>query len=138
MGDSRLHSTASASSAHQLTPTPRKSHGHSQKEVPREKSYDGDTFIKHFSSRGAREIIVTDSHGKPLRWTVPTKRCNLYVSMLKPLVTMARNVVRDLDPSDDVTFLRMRSESREVLITLGSDFILIVIQNLRHKRHDRT
>lgn len=46
---------------------------------------------------------------------------------------MARNVVRDLDPSNDITFMRIRSNIGEIHMTLGSDFNLIVIQRFRRK-----
>jgi len=38
-------------------------------------------------------------------------------------------VVRDLDPSNDMTFLRVRSKKHEIMVAPDKDFILIVIQN---------
>ncbi|XP_022231695.2 dynein light chain roadblock-type 1 [Drosophila obscura] len=98
-----------------------------------DRSYDGDAFINHFARRGAREIIIMDASGNTLRSTVSPRRTHMYVSSLKPLVTMARNVVRDLNPSNDITFMRLRSNGGEVHITLGTDFILIVIQRIKRK-----
>ncbi|KAH8405090.1 hypothetical protein KR222_000913, partial [Zaprionus bogoriensis] len=97
----------------------------------RERAYDGDAFVNHFASRGAREIIVMDSLGKPMRSTVSQRRTFNYANQLMALATMARNVVRDLDPSNDVTFMRLRSESLEVHLNVGNEFIVVVIQRLR-------
>jgi len=47
---------------------------------------------------------------------------------------MARNVVRDLDPSNDITFMRIRSNIGEIHMTLGVEFILIIVQKLRKLR----
>lgn len=41
----------------------------------------------------------------------------------------ARSVVRDLDPSNDLTFLRIRSKKHEILVAPDKEFLLIVIQN---------
>jgi len=62
----------------------------------------------------------------------------VFVSNLKPLLFMARNVVRDLDPSNDITFMRIRSNMGEIHMTLGTDFILIVVQKLRRLRSSST
>ncbi|KAH8285432.1 hypothetical protein KR054_009149, partial [Drosophila jambulina] len=95
------------------------------------RSYDDDAFIKLFDRRGARDIIILDNHGTPLRSTTSHRRAVFLVGNLKPLLFMARNVVRDLDPSNDITFMRIRSNMGETHMTLGSDFILIVLQRFR-------
>lgn len=40
----------------------------------------------------------------------------------------ARNVVRDLDPSNDLTFFRVQSDKREIMVAPDKNFTLIVIQ----------
>jgi dynein light chain roadblock-type len=41
----------------------------------------------------------------------------------------ANAIVRDLDPSNELTYLRLRSRKHEVLIAPEKEFILIVVQN---------
>ena len=53
-----------------------------------------------------------------------------YAKTLPPLVERARFVVRDLDPTDDLTFLRIRADKTEIMIAPGDDYTLIVIQNV--------
>lgn len=48
---------------------------------------------------------------------------------MSQLADKARSVVRDLDPSNDMTFLRVRSKKHEIMVAPDKDFILIVIQN---------
>ncbi|KAH8233527.1 hypothetical protein KR026_009395, partial [Drosophila bipectinata] len=99
----------------------------------RDRSYDDDAFVQLFAHRGGRDIIIMDAQGSPLRSTSSQKRTIMYVSNLKPLLFMARNVVRDLDPSNDITFMRIRSNIGEIHMTLGTDFNMIVIQRFRRK-----
>ena len=42
---------------------------------------------------------------------------------------MARNMVRDLDPQNDLRFLRVRSKDHEMMVHADPEFTLIVIQN---------
>ncbi|EDW00657.1 dynein light chain roadblock-type 2 [Drosophila grimshawi] len=96
--------------------------------------YDDDSFVQHFKKRGAREIIVMDSTGKPLRSTVSQRRTLMLASLLQPLATMARNVVRDLDPANEVTFMRIRSEIHEVHMAINPEFIVVVVQKLKLRK----
>ena len=41
---------------------------------------------------------------------------------------MARSAVRDLDPQNDLQFLRLRSKQHEILVAPDPEFTLIVIQ----------
>lgn len=52
-----------------------------------------------------------------------------YAGLISQLSDKARSVVRDLDPTNDLTFLRIRSKKHEVMVAPDKEFILIVIQN---------
>lgn len=52
-----------------------------------------------------------------------------YAGLMSQLADKARSVVRDLDPGNDLTFLRIRSKKHEIMVAPDKDFILIVIQN---------
>lgn len=43
----------------------------------------------------------------------------LYSTQLMQLIARARSVVRDLNPENDLTFLRMRTKLHEILIAPG-------------------
>ena len=43
------------------------------------------------------------------------------------LAIKARSMVRDLDPTNDLAFLRIKSKQNEILIAPDKDFLLIVI-----------
>ena len=47
----------------------------------------------------------------------------------KNLSERAKSIVRDLDPANELTYLRIRSKKHEVLVAPEDDFILIVVQN---------
>ena len=41
----------------------------------------------------------------------------------------ANNVVRNLDETDELAFLRIRSKKHEIMVAPDKEYILIVIQN---------
>jgi dynein light chain roadblock-type len=64
-----------------------------------------------------------------VRCTMPhgTETTN-YGVKLSSLARQARNLVRDLDPSNDLTFLRVTCKKYELMIAPDKDYFLIVIQ----------
>lgn len=67
--------------------------------------------------------------GIPVKSTLDNTTTVQYAGLISQLSDKARSVVRDLDPSNDLTFLRVRSKKHEILVAPDKDFILIVIQN---------
>ena len=63
----------------------------------------------------------------------PTAQAELtekYAELMPDLAGMARSLVRDLDPQNDLEFLRIRAKESEIMISPHEDFTLIAIQNL--------
>ena len=44
-----------------------------------------------------------------------------YAGLLHSLSTQARNCVRDIDPQNELTFLRVRSKKNEIMVAPGGD-----------------
>ena len=42
---------------------------------------------------------------------------------------LAKNLVRDVDPQNDLDFLRVRSLKHEIMVAPKEEFLLIVIQD---------
>ena len=49
---------------------------------------------------------------------------------LSSLAIQARNLIRDLDPSNDLTFVRIMTENTEYLVAPDKDYFLVVVQNV--------
>lgn len=68
--------------------------------------------------------------GVPVKSSLDNSTTAQYSNLLKVLSEKARSVVRDLDPSNDLTFLRVRSRKHEIMVSPEKDFTIMVIQNL--------
>jgi dynein light chain roadblock-type len=74
-------------------------------------------------------IVIVNMEGIPIRTTLDHDRTIQHAALLTQLAAKARSVIRDLDPQNELTFLRIRSRKHEIMIAPDKDYILIVLQN---------
>lgn len=67
--------------------------------------------------------------GIPIRSNLPDDETENYAALISQLSFKAGGVVRTLDDSDDLAFLRIRSKKHEIMVAPDKDYILVVIQN---------
>ncbi|XP_050532785.1 dynein light chain roadblock-type 2-like [Daktulosphaira vitifoliae] len=88
-----------------------------------------DTLKRIQSHRGVIGTIVVNSEGIAIKSTLDNTTSVQYAGLIQQLTDKARSVVRDLDPSNDLMFLRMRTKKHEIIVAPDKEFIMIVIQN---------
>ena len=81
------------------------------------------------SHRGVEGILIVNSEGQILKSTLTPEQSAEHAALLSQLASKARSIVRTLDSSNDLSFLRIRSKKNEILVAPDKDFLLIVIQN---------
>uniref|UniRef100_A0A3B4YSX6 Dynein light chain roadblock n=1 Tax=Seriola lalandi dorsalis TaxID=1841481 RepID=A0A3B4YSX6_SERLL len=88
-----------------------------------------ETLKRIEAHKGVIGTIVVNAEGIPIRTTLDNSTTVQYAGHLRHLTMKARSTVRDMDPQNDLTFLRIRSKKHEILVAPENDFLLIVIQN---------
>ncbi|XP_028303372.1 dynein light chain roadblock-type 1 [Gouania willdenowi] len=88
-----------------------------------------ETLKRIQSQKGVQGIIIVNSEGIPIKSTLDNSSTVQYSALLHQLLMKARSTVRDIDPQNDLTFLRVRSKKNEIMIAPDKDYFLIVIQN---------
>ncbi|XP_069371934.1 dynein light chain roadblock-type 1 isoform X1 [Paralichthys olivaceus] len=88
-----------------------------------------ETLKRIQSQKGVQGIIVVNSEGIPIKTTLDNSSTVQYAGLIHQLVMKARSTVREIDPQNDLTFLRIRSKKNEIMIAPDKDYFLIVIQN---------
>uniref|UniRef100_A0A8C3SNW9 Dynein light chain roadblock-type 1 n=1 Tax=Chelydra serpentina TaxID=8475 RepID=A0A8C3SNW9_CHESE len=71
------------------------------------------------SQKGVQGIIVVNSEGIPIKSTVDNSTTVQYAGLMHSFIMKARSTVRDIDPQNDLTFLRIRSKKNEIMIAPG-------------------
>jgi len=74
-------------------------------------------------------VIVINSEGIPVRTTMDNSTTVQYAGLMHSLAAQAKNCVRDTDPQNDLTFLRLRTKKHEIMVAPDKDYLLIVVQN---------
>eukprot|EP00667_Euglena_gracilis_P025897 EG_transcript_30687 len=54
---------------------------------------------------------------------------NKYAQLVLSFVTLTQSVVRDLDPVNHLTFLRLRSNKHEIIVAPDKEFVFVVVQD---------
>jgi dynein light chain roadblock-type len=78
-----------------------------------------DTIKRITAHKGVIGLIVVNSEGIPIKTTLDNSTTVQYAGLLHQLTSKARSVVRDIDPQNDLTFLRIRSKKHEIMVAPG-------------------
>ncbi|KAL0978835.1 hypothetical protein UPYG_G00176340 [Umbra pygmaea] len=88
-----------------------------------------ETLKRIQSQKGVQGILIVNAEGIPIKTTLDSSNTAQYAGLIHQLVMKARSTVREIDPQNDLTFLRIRSKKNEIMIAPDKDYFLIVIQN---------
>lgn len=83
--------------------------------------------IRHHT--GVLGVIVVNTEGIGIRSTLDNPTTQLYLQHCGHLIKLARHTIRDIDPTDDIKFLRVRSNKNELVIAPDAGYTLIVLQS---------
>jgi len=81
------------------------------------------------SHKGVIGLVVINSDGIPIKSTLDNALSIEYAGQIQLLVEKARSMIKDMDSTNDLTFVRLRSKKHEVLVAPDKEYALIVIQN---------
>ncbi|XP_077788600.1 dynein light chain roadblock-type 2 [Podarcis muralis] len=88
-----------------------------------------ETLKRIQSHKGVIGTIVLNAEGIPIRTSLDNSTTVQYAGLLHQLTMKAKGTVRDIDPQNDLTFLRIRSKKHEIMVAPDKEYLLIVIQN---------
>ena len=73
-------------------------------------------------------VMVVGNDGYPIRSSLDSATTINYLENFGSLIELARYTVRNLDPTDELNFLRMRTSDYEVMIAPEKEYSLLVLQ----------
>lgn len=88
-----------------------------------------ETLKRIQSHKGVVGIVVINNEGIPIKSTLDNATTVQYAGLISQLADKARSVVRELDPTNDMTFFRIRSKKHEIMVAPDKEYMLIVVQN---------
>ncbi|CAN9499204.1 unnamed protein product [Ophioblennius macclurei] len=90
-----------------------------------------ETLKRLETQEGVVGTIVVNADGIPIRTNLDHSTAFQYAGLLRNLSMMARSTVRDVDPQNEFSVLRIRTMKDETMVAPENNFLLIVIQKLR-------
>ncbi|XP_063134212.1 dynein light chain roadblock-type 2 isoform X1 [Rattus norvegicus] len=79
-----------------------------------------ETLKRIQSHKGVIGTMVVNAEGIPIRTTLDNSTTVQYAGLLHQLTMKAKSTVRDIDPQNDLTFLRIRSKKHEIMVAPGN------------------
>ena len=66
-------------------------------------------------------MLIVNKEGVPIYSTTSDEEFAMgHAALVSQLTTKAKSTIQTLDPSDDMTFLRLRSKKHEIMIAPGA------------------
>ena len=79
-----------------------------------------ETLKRLQNHKGVQGIVIVNSSGIPIRSTLTDPALTTqYAALISQLASKARSTVKELDPSNDLSFLRVRTKKHEIMIAPG-------------------
>eukprot|EP00658_Telonema_sp_P-2_P082194 TRINITY_DN8623_c0_g1_i5.p2 TRINITY_DN8623_c0_g1~~TRINITY_DN8623_c0_g1_i5.p2 ORF type:complete len:110 (-),score=32.20 TRINITY_DN8623_c0_g1_i5:484-813(-) len=84
------------------------------------------------ANKGVQQVIIVNNSGVPIRWLPATMDYQDVVqiaSQFTELSALGSKIINELDPMNDWTFLRVRSNMHEIMVCPEKEFMMIVLQD---------
>ncbi|KAF7637400.1 hypothetical protein Mgra_00003145 [Meloidogyne graminicola] len=79
------------------------------------------------SQKGVVGVIIMDNLGRAIRSTLDDEATNQHSLLLHQLCDKSKMTVKDMDSTNDLTFLRLRTKKNEILLAPDKDYMIAVI-----------
>jgi len=81
--------------------------------------------------KGVEAIVCLNENGQHVRPPkgLDDEAADAYAGELKQLYEKAKSAVRDLDPENDLIFMRIKSRKHEIMTVQEENFLLSVVQD---------
>eukprot|EP01015_Nassula_variabilis_P031029 TRINITY_DN6925_c0_g1_i7.p2 TRINITY_DN6925_c0_g1~~TRINITY_DN6925_c0_g1_i7.p2 ORF type:complete len:107 (+),score=28.99 TRINITY_DN6925_c0_g1_i7:162-482(+) len=98
-----------------------------------------ETFQRIKNHKSVQAIVIVNNEGSIIRSHFASDRkddAEAIARTIPQLTQKARSTIRDLDPQNELTFLRIRSKNNEIMVAPDKDFMLIVVQGPKGDKKD--
>ena len=90
-----------------------------------------ETLKRLVGHKGVIGTIVVNNEGVPIKSTLDNATTVQYSGLLNNLVDQAKTMFKELDPTNDLTFLRIRTKVSLVTVLSSSWYYFLVLRSTR-------
>jgi len=88
-----------------------------------------ETLKRLVGHKGVIGTVVVNKDGACIKSTLEPSISNQYSNILGSLINQATTMFREMDPSNDVTFMRVRTKKCQFMVVPDNEYLFIVVQN---------
>jgi len=89
-----------------------------------------ETIARIKSHKNVEGVLIMNADGAIITSTLSDEESIENAALLSQLSMKASMMVNTMDPEDELTFLRIRSHKREVMIAPEKEYLMVVIQTV--------
>uniref|UniRef100_A0AC34G272 Dynein light chain roadblock n=1 Tax=Panagrolaimus sp. ES5 TaxID=591445 RepID=A0AC34G272_9BILA len=86
-----------------------------------------ETLRRIQSQKGVTGIIIMDNFGRSIRSTLDDETTRKHSALLKQLCDQSKSVTKEIDATNDLAFLRLKTSKNEIMVAPDKDFLVAVI-----------
>uniref|UniRef100_A0A0N4Z9Q2 Robl_LC7 domain-containing protein n=1 Tax=Parastrongyloides trichosuri TaxID=131310 RepID=A0A0N4Z9Q2_PARTI len=87
-------------------------------------------FRKLVEQSGVTGVTVMDTQGRTIKSTLDDTKAATYSNLLQQLCEKTRIIVKEIDSTNDLNFMRIYTNNEEFLVAPQKDYTMIVIRDL--------
>ena len=90
-----------------------------------------ETLNRLKTHKNVQGIVIVNSEGALIRTTYLNEKKDegeKIAKLIPALATKAKTTIRDIDPSNELTFMRLKTKGSEIMVAPDKEFMLIVVQ----------
>ncbi|KAK7790408.1 hypothetical protein R5R35_013502 [Gryllus longicercus] len=87
-----------------------------------------EVLLRIESCQGVMGSLVSNVEGLVLRHTMETSLADKSAPLLRELSEVARHMVRDLNPFNDLCYLRVETSKYEIMVAPEPEYLMVVWQ----------
>ncbi len=86
-------------------------------------------FQELSSEKSVRGVLILNAEGAAVKSSVDTKTTEAFSSMIHEIVALSRKLFQEVDPNNDLTFMRFRTKKHEIMVVPDKEYMLIVVHH---------
>ncbi|RIA95522.1 hypothetical protein C1645_757458 [Glomus cerebriforme] len=90
-------------------------------------------FKRLTNNKYVEGVLIVNEDGQTIKSNLDPTLNKKYSDLITKLVDHATTCVKEMDETNDLSFLRVRTKKHEIMIVPDKEYLLIVIQNPEKK-----
>ena len=81
------------------------------------------------SHKGVIGMLIVNNDGIPIKTSLEPAATVQHAALITHFTSKAKSVIKQLDGTNELSFLRIRSKNHEIMVAPDKNYILVVLQN---------